>query len=528
MGSYTVNMTSLTPNTTYYVRAYARNSVGTAYGSEVSFTTTGNGNLPTVITSQVTNITQTTARGGGNVANSGGATVSSRGVCWSTNHNPSVSDSYTTNGTGTGSFTSSMTGLTVGTTYYVRAYATNSAGTAYGDEVSFTTFLASLPTVTTRQVTNITQTTADGGGYVAGSGGATVSARGVCWSTTPNPSVSGNHTTDGTGLGSFTSSMTGLTANTTYYVRAYATNSTGTAYGNEVSFTTLSSSGGGSYAPAGAINGKFTINANGDQVYFSQGNLQYQASTNTWRFATNQYDYVGNDNSNISQTYSGWIDLFGWGTSGYHDSSDPYNVNYQPWSTSTAGVNEYYNRSGYGPSTIMLSPNLTGSSAHYDWGVHNAISNGGGQAGQWRTLTGGSSGEWNYVFNTRSTNSGIRYAMAQVNNVDGVILLPDNWSSNYYTLYGTNSYGASFSINVISASTWVDSLEAHGAVFLPAAGYRNGTSVLNVGSCGDYWSSSYYNPDYAYYVYFGDVLYTGDWYYRHCGLSVRLVQDANN
>jgi hypothetical protein len=123
-------------------------------------------------------------------------------------------------------------------------------------------------------------------------------------------------------------------------------------------------------APVGAINGIFSVSEN-TQVYFSQGNLQYQASTNTWRFAENQYNYIGNPNTNVSSTYNGWIDLFGWGTSGYHNSSDPYNTNYYPYSTSTSVVNSTYNRYGYGPSTIMTDPNLTNTSANYDWGVYN-------------------------------------------------------------------------------------------------------------------------------------------------------------
>ena len=238
-GTYSVNMTGLTPNTTYYVRAYATNSAGTAYGAEVSFTTLQDVNLPTVTTSQVTNITQTTATGGGNVTSAGGATVTERGICWSTSHNPTTSNTHANNGTGTGSYSINMTNLTANTTYYVRAYATNSAGTAYGAEVSFTTLQSvNPPTVTTSQVTNITQTTATGGGNVTATGGGNVTDRGICWSTNHNPTISGNHASGGTGAGSFTVNMTGLTANTTYYVRAYATNSAGTSYGNEVSFTT--------------------------------------------------------------------------------------------------------------------------------------------------------------------------------------------------------------------------------------------------------------------------------------------------
>ena len=125
---------------TYYVRAYATNSVGTAYGNEVSFTTINNTTqLPTVTTSSVSNVTETSATCGGNVTSNGGSNVTARGVCWSTSHNPTTSNSHTINGSDTGSFTSNITGLTAGTTYYVRAYATNSVGTAYGNEVSFTT-----------------------------------------------------------------------------------------------------------------------------------------------------------------------------------------------------------------------------------------------------------------------------------------------------------------------------------------------------------------------------------------------------
>ena len=268
--------------------------------------------------------------------------------------------------------------------------------------------------------------------------------------------------------------------------------------------------GGGGNAPTGAINGKFTVNSSGGKVYFSQGNLQYKASTAQWCFATNQYDYIGNANSNISQNYSGWIDLFGWGTSGWNCG----NTYYRPWDSDGNGTL-------YGPPGQY---DLTGSYAHSDWGVHNAISNVGNTAGQWRTLT---QSEWRYVFNSRSTSSGIRYAKAQVAGVNGVILLPDDWSSSFYTLYSTNSSGASFSSNVISSSTWTNSLQSHGAVFLPAAGYRHGTSVGDVGSYGYYWSASYYDSYYAYGVYFHDGnLSTVYWYSRCSGQSVRLVCPA--
>ncbi len=236
-GVFTSNLTGLTPNTTYYVRAYAVNSAGIAYGSQVSFTTQAI-QLPALTTTAASSITLTSAVSGGNITSDGGGAVTARGVCWSTSANPTTSDNITSNGTGTGVFTNNLTGLSPSTTYYVRAYATNSAGTAYGNQVSFTTSAIQLPTVTTSAVTSITPTTAVSGGNVTGDGGGTVTVKGVCWATSTNPTTSDNTTSNGTGLGSFTSNLAGLSPGTTYYVRAYATNSAGTAYGNQVTFTT--------------------------------------------------------------------------------------------------------------------------------------------------------------------------------------------------------------------------------------------------------------------------------------------------
>jgi hypothetical protein len=239
-GTFASAITGLSANTVYYVRAYATNSAGTAYGKEISFTsTTTSTALPTVITASLTAITGSTATGGGNVTADGGATVTARGVCWSTTANPVATGNHTTDGTGTGIFTSAITGLTAGTTYHVRAYATNSVGTSYGGDSVFTsTAAAGLPIVITTTITAINTTDATGGGNVTADGGSPVTARGVCWSTTANPVATGNHTTNGSGTGIFTSAIAVLIKNTTYYVRAYATNNNGTAYGNELTITT--------------------------------------------------------------------------------------------------------------------------------------------------------------------------------------------------------------------------------------------------------------------------------------------------
>jgi hypothetical protein len=193
--------------------------------------------LPTLTTLTVSEIGEETASSGGNVTNDGGAAITARGVCWSTSANPTVADSKTTNGTGTGSFTSSLTNLSPNTEYHLRAYATNSKGTAYGNEVTFTTESA-LPTLTTLAISEITDKTASSGGDITDDGGAEITARGVCWSTSANPTVADSKTADGTGTGSFASALTNLSANTEYHLRAYATNSKGTSYGNELTFTT--------------------------------------------------------------------------------------------------------------------------------------------------------------------------------------------------------------------------------------------------------------------------------------------------
>jgi uncharacterized protein (TIGR02145 family) len=172
------------------------------------------------------------------VTSDGGAEVTARGVCWGISHNPTTISNETNDGTGTGAFTSNLAGLTANTTYYVRAYATNSQGTSYGNEVSFSTSQVTLATLTTTAITSITSTTAVSGGNITADGGGTITSRGVCWNTDSNPTTANNITTDGTGSGSFTSNLIGLNAATSYYVRAYATNSAGTAYGNQQSFTT--------------------------------------------------------------------------------------------------------------------------------------------------------------------------------------------------------------------------------------------------------------------------------------------------
>ena len=290
--------------------------------------------------------------------------------------------------------------------------------------------------------------------------------------------------------------------------------------------------------PTGAIKGQFSVNDNGDMVYFSQGNLQYNAFRDTWRFAEHQWDYIGGtylshdygnvancSNSNISPTYDGWIDLFGWGTSGW----DNGNTYYQPWEVNNGWcvVDDEYvsNDVLYGPPGNF---DLTGNYANSDWGHYNTISNG---DGRWRTLT---IEEWKYVFDRRNTSSGIRYAKAQVflNGVllNGILLLPDDWNEIYYLLFDTNNSGASFESNLIM--DW-SVFEAHGAVFLPPTGIRFGLVYgPPTDSGGYYWSASctISGQDKAHSMFFdNEGSFIGSLRCnRSQGLAVRLVSPAWN
>lgn len=236
-GIFISSITGLLPGTTYKLRAYAINGSGRAYSEDTTFTTLFF--LPVLTTSELTAVTATTAIAGGDITNEGGLPMTARGICWSITNNPTIANNITSGIIiSTGVFTDSIKGLLPVTTYYFRAYATNGNGTGYGNQVTTTT-MASVPIIASTIVSAITVTTARSGGNITLDGGATVTARGICWNTSKNPTLTDNITSDGTGLGNYVSIITGLTSGTTYYLRAYATNNVGTGYGSEFSFTTI-------------------------------------------------------------------------------------------------------------------------------------------------------------------------------------------------------------------------------------------------------------------------------------------------
>lgn len=239
--------------------------------------------------------------------------------------------------------------------------------------------------------------------------------------------------------------------------------------------------------------GSFAVGSN-KKVYFSPGNLQYQASTKTWRFAEHQYDYEGRNNKNISASYSGWIDLFGWGT-------------------------------GNNPTLASVDDNDYQSFS--DWGV-NKISNGGNKVNQWRTLT---SEEWTYLRSSRPNADNLR-GLAKVNGVYGYVLFPDGANP---TALGFTATSRNWTTNQYTTSQWA-AMQTVGAVFLPAAGYRSGTNMhgLNdesagyITATGNYWSATPNNTSGGACVSFEEQ-YGFSWYAykRYCGLSVRLVKDLD-
>ena len=271
----------------------------------------------------------------------------------------------------------------------------------------------------------------------------------------------------------------GLKPQTVYYYCAWLfLNGKQYEYGDIKQFETLE---GNVYAI-----GKFSV-SNTKKVAFSSGNLQYQASTDTWRFAENQWDYIGGANTNISSSYSGWIDLFGWGTG-----------NNPTESSSSVDAYDYFS----------------------DWGK-NKINN--EAPNTWRTLT---KDEWNYLFEDRQ-NSYSLYGTATVNNVHGLIILPDDWNEpNLSFTSGTKGWEN----NVYSTAEWKE-LEYEGAVFLPAAGSRvrsyggDGFYMDEVQSYGFYWSATADDYNYAYYLYFLSDEASVSFFDRDSGYSVRLVKD---
>ena len=297
--------------------------------------------------------------------------------------------------------------------------------------------------------------------------------------------------------------------------------------------------------------GKFTVDEDGGTISFAPGNLQYQHSTGTFRFASIQAETIGHGGGNswsITNIGDQWMDVFCWGTSGYDNTAnDPYAVRFSPASRvpqnnehSAGIINEEHNYWGCGPSYNMpgIEPSLVGTSANYDWGVYNAIynprTNTIDPAGTWRTLT---AEEMDYIINTRTTSSGVRYAKARVAQTwpgkNGVIIVPDDWDASIYTFNNPNTPTSSYSSNDVSLADW-KLLERAGCVFLPCGGLqaKDDWEIEQPDVLGVYWTTTvnpnYYSERYAYALSFHAAsLRVNPYGYRMERASVRLVKDVN-
>ena len=259
----------------------------------------------------------------------------------------------------------------------------------------------------------------------------------------------------------------------------------------------------------GSLCGVFAV-SDSTWVAFSRGNLQYQPSSATWRFAESQKETLGRDNENISSSYTGWIDLFGWGTSGWGSGAEAY----MPYSTSTLSTN-------YMPGGDT-SANLTGIYANADWGQYNPIENGGKTPGRWRTL---SKDEWTYLLNQRQGASQ-KYGLAKIDNVQGLVLLPEGWTLPDGMEF-TPGFENGYKTNRYTGAKW-SKMQSAGAVFLPAAGYSEEYTVFTKfqgdDGCGFYWSSTSLSAPNCNILFFGkSAVNPNNFSKRHFGLAVRLV-----
>ncbi len=514
-GAYSKSIAGLAPSTTYYFKAFASNSAGTVYG-EVKQLATKAAVPPTVQTNAATAITATSATFGGNVTAAGNDPVTVRGFVWGTSSS-NLSNNVEV-GSGTGSFTKEITGLTHSTTYYYKAYATNAAGTSYGQVKSFATTTITAPAVQTNAASSISMTGATLNGNVTADGGATVTACGFVYGT--SASNLSQNVQSGSGTGSFTKALTGLSHSTTYYYKAYATNAIGTNYGEVKQFTTSSPS-----MPTVQTNAASSITMTGATL---NGNVTADGgATVTARGFV--YGTSASDLSQNVQSGSG-TGSFTKALIGLTPSTIYY---YKAYATNSAGT-------AYGEVKQFTTTAVTGTLNGHDWvdlGLPSGL--------RWATCNVGASTPTAYgnYYAWGETSTKTTYSSSTYTYSDNPTTLPSNRdaaTANWGSAWRMPTKEEFEDLKTNCTVTWTTQNGVNGrlftgpngnSIFLPAAGYRLGSDLSSAGSDGYYWSSSLGSSDtyHAWYLIFDSgTCYMGSYGGRYGGLSVRAVCQSQN
>ena len=480
---------------------------------------------PAVVTKSVGEVTKTSAKVVGQVAADGGAEVTERGVCWSTDGTPTILDYHVKDVEGgLGSYDILFTDLVPNTQYYVRAYATNESGTGYGDEKTFTTLGDEpeqpgdepeepeqpeevAPVVKTAEVTDIKLFSAVCGGEVVSNGESVVVARGVCWSMEQNPTIEDSHTTDGISTGTYTSNLTELNHSTTYYVRAYAINAKGiTVYGEEKSFMTLDK-----LLPTVTtteVTGITCFTAvSGGEVTFD-GNVEVTARGICW--STTQTPTIEDNKTNNGS---------GVGTYTYKMTNLELNTKYYVRAYATNEVGTFYGEEVSFTTLAAYSP-ATGTSNGYGyvdlglsvkWATCNVGASAPEEYGNYFAWGETSTKEMYDVDNCPTQGLGKSELQSQgyIDSEGNLTPQYDAATVNWGGSWRMPTYGELRELNKKCTWEWINTNDFKGykvtgpngnSIFLPAAGYRNGSSLYDAGSYGDYWSSTP-NDDNDYYAY---------------------------
>ena len=452
IGEFEMSITDPSLDIISYVRAYIMNGEDISYGEALEFTIQST--APKVQKPTITEISREKRQVGFKscILDFGIPSCTEFGFVYSTTSQPTVDKStklVVDNTYDSKYYSITEQNLTIDTEYYIRAFITSRAGTFYSEETKFDLYPI-LPKLETFEVTDFSGTSAKLKGKICTIGDPAYTDCGFVYGTMSSPSLENGAialSSGYIGTGTLEEIAIDLEFNQQYYVRIYARTPNTVIYGAEQSFVIPKAA-----API------FSVGEN-NKVVFSSGNLQHNPSTGKWRFAANQTDYIGENNKNISTTYNGWIDLFGWSGSGANS------IKYGVGSSTT--ISDYYGTFvDYGNNIIEeFLPNT------------------------WRTL---SIEEWEYILNDRHNAVFLR-GIAQVDGVNGLILLPDNWvcPSNLTFLHGLNTSPAMSAFahyQCFSKDEW-QALEYSGAIFLPAAGTREGCEVTNIQTTGAYMSS---------------------------------------